>query len=149
MTLFWRAWGVTPDGWLTRCFQNATDQRWGPGWQNTATCKHRGDTRCRRRLRDCFCGWHVLTTVTLDMSDLVTPVLVSIASLVAALAATAGQDGAHASESSRRPRKMSTIWARPRSRTSTARRSSAVTAGLRRARPCGAGCRSSGGHEKP
>jgi hypothetical protein len=62
VTLFWRAWGVTSDGCLTRCFVTATDQRWGPGWQNIATCQHRGRHTVPAPAPDCFCGWHVLTT---------------------------------------------------------------------------------------
>ncbi len=65
MTLFWRAWGVTPDGWLTRCFPTfATDQRWGPGWQNTATCTHPASwhPNVPAPAPGCSCGWHVLTT---------------------------------------------------------------------------------------
>jgi hypothetical protein len=58
--LFWRAWGVTPDGYLTRCFRTATEQRWATsGWENIARCnRHSGPVPAP----DCFCGWHVLTT---------------------------------------------------------------------------------------
>ncbi len=60
VTLFWRAWGVTPDGWLNLCFQSATDQRWAAsGWENIARCnRHSWPAPAAH----CFCGWHVLTT---------------------------------------------------------------------------------------
>jgi hypothetical protein len=64
VTLFWRAWGVTPDGWLTRCFPNATEQRWAPGrpWHNTARCNLRGLHAGPAPAPECYCGWHCMTT---------------------------------------------------------------------------------------
>jgi hypothetical protein len=63
VSLFWRAWGVTPDGQLTRCFRTATEQCWAAsGWENIARCNLRGRHTVPAPAPDCFCGWHVLTT---------------------------------------------------------------------------------------
>ena len=58
---FWRIWGVTPAGSLTRAFVAGSGESWTPGW-NTARCSHRRIHTGPAPAPQCFCGWHVLTT---------------------------------------------------------------------------------------
>ncbi len=55
VTLFWRFWGVHPDGSLTNAGRTPVEHVWSR-WSNVATCP-RGHPAPAER---CFCGLHVL-----------------------------------------------------------------------------------------